>query len=174
MAVKENDPFQLIISDLSFAADYKKVKITSGEKLIEEILKIQTDIYILVYSVEDKSFVIKGLFDKLDIYITNCGMAQVCSVLFSYLFLRGQGIKLLSFVSKQCAKYGFLINVLDKIDLDEIEKYEGAIVLKPYKDIYFEPIAVADFNSLYPSCMISHNLSHDPYIGFKIINKGLD
>lgn len=67
MAVKENDPFQLIISDLSFAADYKKVKITSGEKLIEEILKIQNDIYILVYSVEDKSFVIKGLFDKLDI-----------------------------------------------------------------------------------------------------------
>ena len=117
---------------------------------------------------------VQRLFDKLDIYITNCGMAQVCSVLFSYLFLRGQGIKLLSFVSKQCAKYGFLINVLDKMDPDEIEKYEGAIVLKPYKDIYFEPIAVADFNSLYPSCMISHNLSHDSYIGFKIINKGED
>jgi len=117
---------------------------------------------------------VQRLFDKLDIFITHCGMAQVCSILFSYLFLRGQGIKLLSFVSKKCAKYGYLINVLNKIDLDEIEKYEGAIVLKPYKDIYFEPIAVADFNSLYPSCMISHNLSHDSYLGFKIIEKGED
>ena len=125
------------------------------------------------YCIQD-CILVQRLYDKLDIFIAYCGMAQVCSVLYSYLFLRGQGIKLLSFVCKICSKNNFLIKVLEKADLDELEKYEGAIVLNPLKNIYFEPIAVADFNSLYPSCMISHNLSQDSYVGFKIIPVGED
>lgn len=125
------------------------------------------------YCIQD-CILVQRLYDKLDIYIAYCGMAQVCSILYSYLFLRGQGIKLLSFVCKICSKNNYLIKVLEKTELDELEKYEGAIVLNPLKNIYFEPIAVADFNSLYPSCMISHNLSHDSYLGFKIINVGED
>jgi len=42
------------------------------------------------------------------------------------------------------------------------ESYEGAIVLNPKTDIYTEdPITVLDFSSLYPSEMISSDLSHD-------------
>ena len=42
------------------------------------------------------------------------------------------------------------------------ESFEGAIVLDPKCDIYTEdPITVMDFSSLYPSEMISSNLSHD-------------
>ena len=42
------------------------------------------------------------------------------------------------------------------------ESYEGAIVLKPKTDIYTEdPIVVLDFSSLYPSEMITSDLSHD-------------
>jgi DNA polymerase elongation subunit (family B) len=108
------------------------------------------------------------LIDKLDIIISNIGMAQVCSVPFSYLFLRGQGIKLLSFVSKICRQKGYLIPVLEKVENME-GKYEGAIVLKAFTDIYFQPVVVADFNSLYPSCIISENLSHDSLVGTKII-----
>jgi DNA polymerase elongation subunit (family B) len=112
------------------------------------------------------------LFDKLDIFINNYGMAQVCSVPLSYLFLRGQGIKLLSFVSKIAAQKGFIIPVLQMIEEEDREKYEGAIVLNPVSNIYFEPIVVADFNSLYPSCMISENLSHDSYVSTIVIPAG--
>jgi len=111
--------------------------------------------------------------DKLDIIINTIGMSRVCSVPFSFLFLRGQGIKLLSFVSKICRKKGYLIPVLKKDDDgDNNESYEGAIVLNAQSDIYYKAIAVADFNSLYPSCMISENLSHDSYVGFKVVQKG--
>jgi DNA polymerase elongation subunit (family B) len=49
---------------------------------------------------------------------------------------------------------------------EEIESdntsYEGAIVLNPKTDIYTEdPITVLDFSSLYPSEMITSDLSHD-------------
>lgn len=105
------------------------------------------------------------LLIKLQILMNNIGMSNVCSVPLMYLFLRGQGIKGLSFVSKICRSKGYLINTLKKQE-ETSEKYEGAIVLKPTTKIYIEdPVCVADFNSLYPSCMISENLSHDSLAG---------
>ena len=35
------------------------------------------------------------------------------------------------------------------------DSFEGAIVLVPKPNIYFEPVTVLDFSSLYPSEMIS-------------------
>jgi DNA polymerase elongation subunit (family B) len=109
------------------------------------------------------------LFDKMEILMNNIGMSQVCSVPFSFLFKRGQGIKLLSFTSKITREKGYLIPTLEKQkEGADDEGYEGAVVLNPYTDIYFETVVVADFNSLYPSCMISENLSHDSYVSNRI------
>ena len=44
------------------------------------------------------------------------------------------------------------------------EGYEGAIVLDPIPGIYFRPITTLDYGSLYPSSMISENLSHDTIV----------
>jgi len=45
---------------------------------------------------------------------------------------------------------------------DESDSYEGAIVLQPKQGIYIDkPVSVLDYASLYPSSMISENLSHD-------------
>ena len=67
-----------------------------------------------------------------------------------------------------------MINTLKKQE-ETTEKYEGAIVLKPTTKIYIEdPVCVADFNSLYPSCMISENLSHDSLAGVYNCYKCID
>lgn len=66
-ALQDNQPFDLVISDLSFLQDYREVTITSGEALIQDIKKIQPEINIIVYSVEDKPYVIKTLFDESQI-----------------------------------------------------------------------------------------------------------
>lgn len=58
-------------------------------------------------------------------------------------------------------KKGFkLSNDFNVIEMG-VDSYEGAIVLKPKPDIYFEPVTVLDFSSLYPSEMIASDLSHD-------------
>ena len=41
------------------------------------------------------------------------------------------------------------------------DSFEGAIVLVPKPNIYFEPVTVLDFSSLYHSEMIASDLSHD-------------
>ena len=79
--------------------------------------------------------------------------------------LRGQGIKIFSLVAKQCRDEGFLVEVV-KSPKDRTG-YEGAIVLKPKPGIYFEPVAVLDYASLYPSSMIAENVSHDSIVCHK-------
>jgi two-component system capsular synthesis response regulator RcsB len=63
----ENVPYELLISDLSFKADSRKTKLKSGEELIEAVKQIQPNIKIVVFSIEDKSFRIKSLFNNLGI-----------------------------------------------------------------------------------------------------------
>lgn len=104
---------------------------------------------------------------KLEILANNIGMSNVCSVPLSYIFMRGQGIKIFSLVAKECKNEDFLIPSMQKpfnapVEQDDDDGYEGAIVLEPKTGIYIdEPICVLDYASLYPSSMISENLSHD-------------
>uniref|UniRef100_A0A6C0C8E3 DNA polymerase n=1 Tax=viral metagenome TaxID=1070528 RepID=A0A6C0C8E3_9ZZZZ len=105
------------------------------------------------------------LLAKLEIVINNIGMAKVCNVPLSYLFLRGQGVKVFSLVSKECRLHGYLIPVLQRknkdVDGDSDEKYEGATVIKPIPGVYTQPIGVLDFNSLYPNSICEGNMSQE-------------
>ncbi len=102
------------------------------------------------------------LMNKLQIINNNVGMANVCSTPLSWIFKRGQGIKILSLVSKECRDKKYVIPTLFP-DTYGDDSYEGAIVLKPYPGIYLddEPVSVLDYASLYPNSMRSKNLSHE-------------
>lgn len=111
------------------------------------------------YCVQDCALVLH-LASKLNTVMNAMGMAGVCSVPVSWIFSRGQGCKILSLVSRQCMEDGFAIPSMSRSDA-RVE-YEGATVLQPKVGAYIDdPIAVLDFASLYPSSMISSNISHD-------------
>ena len=106
------------------------------------------------------------LINLLDIVPNNIGMSNVCYVPFSYIFLRGQGIKVSSIVSKECniqkTRMPTLKNYKEKGDEGG---YEGAVVLEPKTGIYEEdPIVVLDYASLYPSSIIENNFSQDKFV----------
>jgi DNA polymerase elongation subunit (family B) len=92
-------------------------------------------------------------------------IASICSVPIDFIIMRGQGIKLLSFIAKKCRELNTLMPVLDKAGKGG---YEGAICLIPEKGFYSNnPVAVVDYASLYPSSMISENISHDSKVWSK-------
>lgn len=63
----DQEPFDLLISDLSFVENkFRDNKLNSGEELIEAVRREQPDIKVIVYSVETKPYVIKGLLEELD------------------------------------------------------------------------------------------------------------
>jgi DNA polymerase elongation subunit (family B) len=110
--------------------------------------------------------ILHHLMQKIDIITEFDEMSNLCSVPKSYLVSRGQGIKLTSYIAKKCREKKTLIPVIQK-SLDD-EGYEGAIVLEPKCDIYLDdPVACVDYSSLYPSSMISENLSHDSKVWSK-------
>ncbi|HSN47288.1 MAG TPA: response regulator [Flavobacterium sp.] len=66
-ALRDDAPYDLLVSDLSFKSDHRKNRLNSGDELIAAIKKIQPDIKTIVFSIEDKSFRIKSLFNTLGI-----------------------------------------------------------------------------------------------------------
>jgi len=133
------------------------------------------------YCLQDCDLVME-LFTKLEVLNNSVAMANVCSVPVSYIFLRGQGIKIESLIFKECRIADQLIEVMYSAPREEAteiketgsddepveDSYEGAIVLDPHTDIYIDdPVTANDFSSLYPSSIISENISHDTLIWVK-------
>jgi DNA polymerase elongation subunit (family B) len=140
---------------------------------------------VAAYCIQDCDLVIE-LMNKLEVLNNSVAMANVCWVPVEFIFTRGQGIKSESLVFYECRKEDRLIPVLpspprekeaeaeadptdSEIIQDDKEGYEGAIVLDPLTGIYLddEPVAALDFSSLYPSSIISENLSHDSVVWVK-------
>lgn len=63
-AIQDNEPYDLLISDLSFKTDHREVKIANGDELVQKVRDLQPNIKIIAYSVEDKSYRIKSLFEN--------------------------------------------------------------------------------------------------------------
>lgn len=155
---------------LDYVSEYfmKNNKVDLSPKQLFENYNIGTSDKIkeiAVYCIKD-CVLVNDLMNKLNVITNNVGMGNVCIVPLSYLFTRGQGIKIYSLVVKQCREEGFLIKELTSDDIDK-NGYEGAIVFDPVPGIYFEPVAVMDYASLYPSSMIAENISHDSIVGHK-------
>jgi DNA polymerase elongation subunit (family B) len=117
------------------------------------------------YCIQDCNLV-HHLMNKIDVVTGYVEMSRICSVPISFLVFRGQGIKLTSFVAKKCREKGTLMPDLEKSG--DNDGYEGAIVLPPKCSMYMDnPVACVDYSSLYPSSMISNNLSHDSKVWSK-------
>ena len=117
------------------------------------------------YCIQDCNLVHK-LLNKIDVITGFIEMAKICSVPMDFLVMRGQGIKLTSFIAQKCREKNTLMPVIEKNMNDD--GYEGAIVLDPKCDLYLEdPVACVDYSSLYPSSMISENLCHSSKVWTK-------
>ena len=63
----DGNPFQLLISDLSFKSDHRVNQLNSGEELIAAVKDLFPSIQVIVFSIEDRAHRIKLLFDDLGI-----------------------------------------------------------------------------------------------------------
>lgn len=66
-ALQEQDPYELVITDLSFDEEYTQQKIADGRELIKAIRAVQPDIKVLVFSIENRASIANTLFQELNI-----------------------------------------------------------------------------------------------------------
>jgi len=90
-------------------------------------------------------------------------MAKATWVPVPFLVERGQQIKVFSQLTKKARELGFMVPTIRYGALPE-EPYEGATVLEAQKGAYYTPITALDFEALYPSIMMAHNLCYSSFV----------
>ena len=190
---KENKTLTIDYDDEELESNLKlswsQAKDDVGPKDIFRLFKGSDDDRAIVakYCVKDCRLV-SLLINKLEIITKNIEMANVCCVPLSYLFIRGQGIKIFSLCLKEFRKqkYAFPTLKIDKLymcskckheylnkwdcpkchskERTEVEaedtSYEGAIVFDPVAKVDYEACAVKDYMSLYPASIMHKNMCH--------------
>ena len=103
------------------------------------------------------------LMDKLCNLMNLLEMAKATWVPISYLSERGQQIKVFSQMTRKAREIGFMVPTI-RWGQAVSEKYEGATVLDAQTGAYYTPITALDFEGLYPSIMIAHNLCYSSLV----------
>ena len=103
------------------------------------------------------------LMDKLCTFTNLIEMAKATWVPACYLAERGQQIKVFSQMTRKARELGFMVPTIQygKVQSDA---YEGATVLSAQTGAYYTPITALDFEGLYPSIMIAHNLCYSTLV----------
>jgi DNA polymerase elongation subunit (family B) len=186
---------ELDTAKLGGVINWSQAKDDVGPKDIFRLQKGSADDRSIVakYCVKDCKLV-NLLINKLEIITKNLEMANVCYVPLSYLFTRGQGIKLFSLCLKEFRKQQYAFPVL-KVDKyyrclnnkckneymnawqcpecksklrEELEtensSFEGAIVFDPVPQVDYESCATKDYMSLYPASIMHKNMSHETIV----------
>jgi DNA-binding NarL/FixJ family response regulator len=63
----DKEPFDLLITDLSFQTDYREVKLSNGEDLIKAVRAADLPTKIIVFTVEDKPMRVEKFFNNYNI-----------------------------------------------------------------------------------------------------------
>lgn len=66
-SIRENEPYDLLITDLYYEEDHREQEIKDGRELIQRIKEIQPSLKVIVFSAEHKSGVINSLFKEYEI-----------------------------------------------------------------------------------------------------------
>lgn len=103
------------------------------------------------------------LMKKLCTLLNLVEMAKATWVPANFLVERGQQIKVFSQLTKKARELGFMVPTIRYGAIPE-EPYEGATVLDAQKGAYYTPITALDFEALYPSIMMAHNLCYSSYV----------
>ncbi len=103
------------------------------------------------------------LMKKLCTLLNLVEMAKATWVPVPFLVERGQQIKVFSQLTKKARELGFMEPTIRYGAIPE-EPYEGATVLDAQKGAYYTPITALDFEALYPSIMMAHNLCYSSYV----------
>ena len=103
------------------------------------------------------------LLSKLCTLINLLEMAKATWVPLCYLVERGQQIKVFSLLTKKAREMGFMVPTISWGQYSAAG-YEGATVLDAQKGAYYTPITALDFEGLYPSIMMAHNLCYSTLV----------
>jgi DNA polymerase elongation subunit (family B) len=113
------------------------------------------------YCVKD-SILVQRLFNVFDMWIGLTEMSAVCNVPSSYLYTKGQQVKVYSQVYKYCYDNKIVVEN-NGYECKDNERYQGAYVKEPEPGIYHYVVPF-DFKSLYPTLIVAYNIDYSTFV----------
>lgn len=114
------------------------------------------------YCVQDSMLVLE-IFEHLKDVDNAIVMASLTNVPLSYIAERGQCVKSVSLIFQAAYRKQLIWNKEPRAAGGA--KYQGSTVIDSVTGLYTSPVAVMDFNSLYPSIMMAYGLSPETLVG---------
>lgn len=113
------------------------------------------------YCVKDSMLVLR-LFNKFNLWTDLCEMSKAMRCRIEDIYTRGEQHKVLNQIIKECLDRDIVLKQSPSQKMGW-SGYDGAHVLPPKKGVY-DMCAIVDFQSLYPSILIAHNICPSTYI----------
>lgn len=147
------------IGDEKFDLSAKEMFYLYKDGTSESIIKIAK------YCLQD-SILVKRLFDEMNVWVSLIELSKATGVGLRDLYTRGQQIRVLSQLHKECHNLGI---IMDRPKSNIRPDYEGAYVIDPQPGIYRWCFSL-DFSSLYPSIIISYNICYSTLVKNNDVN----
>ena len=114
-ADKDDKPFELLITDLSFKSDHRAQKYSTGEELLAVLHREMPELNVIVYSIEDRPAKVRSFFENYQINGYVCksrkGQRELAQAIKAVYNLQ-------RYLSPQVS------DALDGAGLDEITEYD--------------------------------------------------
>ena len=143
-----------------------------------------------VYCVKDAWLVYK-LLDKLCKLTCVSQMANVTGISMKDVLSRGQGIRTMSLMLRYSKKRTIPLMMpkqkiksktvrrrrlgknlqMEDVEVEVESSFQGAVVVDPDAGFYTDAVSCLDFASLYPSIMVSMNMSYETIVNYNTIEK---
>ena len=137
--------------------DVSHEKVWKDRRLIQEYAE---------YCVND-SVLTMDLFNIIYMWTEVCEMSRAMMCSIEDIYTRGEQMKVFNQVVYSCISRGIVLQKLESTE--PWRNFKGALVMEPPKGLY-KNCSVVDFQSMYPSIMILHNICPSTYIGYKKFN----
>lgn len=115
------------------------------------------------YCVQDSKLVPKILV-RMEEPAKVMAMTRLASVPPLYVIKRGQSILTFGLIVAEAFQRQLVINPPPRVE-GQAQGYQGATVIDPVRGYHKDPVAVLDFESLYPSIMRAYNICISTFIG---------
>lgn len=107
-----------------------------------------------------------AIIDKLDILGRTGELARVFGVDFMSVLTRGSQFRVESMMARVAHERGFALLAAQRDQVFSQPAVEALpLVMEPMSAFYVDPVIVLDFQSLYPSMIIAHNLCFSTALG---------
>lgn len=107
-----------------------------------------------------------AILDKLNILSRSGELARVFGVDFMSVFIRGSQFRVESMLARIARLRQFLLLSAPREEVFQQPAVEALpLVMEPQSALYVDPVIVLDFQSLYPSVIIAHNLCFSTMLG---------